>query len=102
MGELDRCARGCDDPPMPIGKVVAVIFFVKIPGLAGYMYFQQRALGYGLMLVGAIFPTVSVMASVSISMAFFGDKIFFDGVLAYLSLAGLLAGLVLLSQPAGE
>ena len=36
---------------MPIGKVVAVIFFVKIPGLAGYMYFQQRALGYGLMLV---------------------------------------------------
>lgn len=80
-------------------NVFRLVFFWKLPTIFGYLYFQQLALQHGLMTVAAIFPLVSVMATVTIGAAYFGDTVQQVTVGMFVAAGGLLIGITLLSIP---
>jgi hypothetical protein len=80
-------------------QVFLLIFCWKLPSAVGYLYFQQRALQHGLMTVGAIFPLVGVVSTVSFGAAYFGDVVERFTVGMCVAATGLLLGITLLSVP---
>ena len=92
------CAQDCAQ--VSPARVLAVVFLLKVPSIAGYLYFQQLAVGFGLMTVGALLPAMNLMASVSVGMAAFGDEVYLaDRVAAFGSLGMYIAGVAMLSAP---
>ena len=73
--------------------------FWKIPTIIGYLYFQQLALKHGLMTVASIYPLISVLATVSIGAAYFGDTVQRFTITMFIGATGMLMGIVLLSAP---
>lgn len=99
LGEyISECYAGtCGD--VPISTVLAVVLLWKMPGVLGWLYFQQLALRDELYIAGALFCLSNVVLTVAVGAAYFGETIDNFTFAHFFGVGAMLTGFVLLSLP---